>query len=478
MAKFNMNKNYKTINDAGGEAYKKSPEMTLIGLLLTSTGSSDYYRPQHQIFKLLTDAIQQVDPLFAAKAIVYARTQFGMRTITHVATSVLATRISELKLKARWSKQFFEQVVYRVDDMTEIVGYHFSRKQKLSSAMKAGFKLAFNKFNGYQLAKYRSSHKTIKLVDIANLVHPIPTAENKDALSLLIENNLSSHETWEAMLTKAGQDGNDDVEVAMLKANAWKTLLEENKLGYFALLRNLRNIIAQAPDCKQLALQKLVDPNAIAKSLVFPFRYLTAADANSTDRETVYRISEACDIALSNVPIFEGKTLIALDISGSMGSCMKQASLFAAVLHRVNLNSDLMVFNGDAKYIYEPPMSTLALSMKLAAMVSGSTNMNSIFNRAGRTKYDRIIIISDNENWVGFKAANDTFKRWKQMVDCDPYVYSIDMIGNATSQFPERNIFILGGFSDKIFDVMKLLEQDRNALFNTINTQINFEESK
>ena len=36
-------------------------------------------------------------------------------------------------------------------------------------------------------------------------------------------------------------------------------------------------------------------------------------------------------------------------------------------------------------------------------------------------------------------------------------------------QFPEQNVFGLAGFSDKVFDVMKMMELDKKALFNEIN---------
>jgi hypothetical protein len=47
-------------------------------------------------------------------------------------------------------------------------------------------------------------------------------------------------------------------------------------------------------------------------------------------------------------------------------------------------------------------------------------------------------------------------------------VYSWDLTGHGTSQFPEKKIFCLAGFSDKVFNTMALLEQDRGALIKEI----------
>jgi hypothetical protein len=47
-------------------------------------------------------------------------------------------------------------------------------------------------------------------------------------------------------------------------------------------------------------------------------------------------------------------------------------------------------------------------------------------------------------------------------------VYSFDLQGYGSLQFPEQNVFALAGFSDKVFDLMQLLETDRIALIREI----------
>jgi len=58
-----------------------------------------------------------------------------------------------------WGKNFYDKVVVRVDDMTEILSYYLAYKTskdspKFPNALKKGFAKAFDKFDGYQLAKY------------------------------------------------------------------------------------------------------------------------------------------------------------------------------------------------------------------------------------------------------------------------------------------------------------------------------------
>lgn len=68
------------------------------------------------------------------------------------------------------SQSVSEKIVFRPDDMMEIIAYYKAKSGKtLPNAMKKGFALAFDKFDGYQIAKYRGENKAVKLVDVVNL---------------------------------------------------------------------------------------------------------------------------------------------------------------------------------------------------------------------------------------------------------------------------------------------------------------------
>lgn len=459
----------KTTNLAAGEAYSQSPELELVSILLTSFANDQYYRKSGETFETLKSLIAKCDKKFVAQAAVYARTKFGMRSISHVAASELAKHISGEK----WAKDFYKAIVYRPDDMGEILAYHKANKNKVSNAIKKGFALAFNKFDKYELAKYRGESKGFKLLDIANLVHPVPADKNKEAIAALMKGDLKSFNTWESELTKAGQVAENDEQKEELKKDAWVKLITEKKIGYFALLRNLRNIIEQAPEVLSQALELLVNETLIKKSLVLPFRFTTAYEeiqklgGSSHARNTMVALNKAVDIAISNVPKFEGETLVVLDESGSMsGKPAQIGSLFSAVLVKSN-NADLITFSDNARYRNVNPMDstiTIAGSIKFS---SGGTNFHSIFQTANK-KYDRIIILSDMQGWVGHNTPKAAFNQYKSVTGANPFIYSFDLEGYGSLQFPENNVYALAGFSEKVFDLMKLMEQDKKALINEI----------
>ena len=157
-----------------------------------------------------------------------------------------------------------------------------------------------------------------------NLVHPVPTKKNEEALNSLVNRQLKNTKTWESLLTKAGQEAKSEEDLAQLKSDAWKELIESKTLGYFALLRNLRNILQQSPEMVDRVCEMLVDTNMISKSKVLPFRFTTAyeeiqkMEKSSLTRKVVMALDQALNISSMNVPKFDGETLVVIDTSGSM----------------------------------------------------------------------------------------------------------------------------------------------------------------
>ena len=478
MSKFNTKKIVEKVeNRAGGQAYKQSDEMAFVSLLLTSFVKDQFYRKANESLSDMKGYIKKIkDKEFLAKSAIFARDEFGMRSITHALAGELASEISGKE----WSKNFYSKVVSRVDDMSEILSYYLQNKTDIKSpkfpnSLKKGFAKAFDKFDAYQLGKYRSENKDVKLVDIVNLVHPTPTKKNGEALSQLINGDLKSTGTWESMLTSAGQKANDEEELKDLKADAWDELLSTRRIGYFGLLRNLRNIITQAPNSVTKACEMLVDENLIAKSKVLPFRFskaydeISKLDPNKEVRDVLKAINEALNISVMNVPKLDGETLVVIDVSGSMsGTPSEIASLFGAMLIKAN-ECDVMTFATKAEYInYDPSDTVISLRNKFR-FSGGGTNVKSVFEKANKS-YDNIILLSDFQSWLGYTTPTKEYNAYKKKYNVNPHVFSWDLAGMSTLQFPENQIYCLAGFSDKVFDVMKILKTDKKALLNRINS--------
>lgn len=469
MSKFNRKSSgTKTVNLAGGEAFKETPKLEFVSILLTSFLKDKFYETENETMKRVINLIDTIkDKKFVAKAGIYARTKFGMRSVSHL----VAGQIAKIVKGEDWTKRFFDKVVYRVDDITEILSFYlFTYGKPIPNSLKKGLNQALGRFDEYAIAKYRGENSELSLVDAVNLIHPKPTEKNKVALEKLVKGTLKSKDTWEIELTQAGQKAKTEEEKTELKKQSWVKLIKEKKIKYFALLRNLRNIIEQAPEVLDEALKILVDEKLINESLVLPFRYSTAyneIEQMSSTQKVLKAISKAIDISLQNVPKFEGDTLVVLDCSGSMaGQPAQIGSLFTSILVKTN-DADLILFSDMAKYKTVNSMdSTLTIANSIN-FATGGTNFHAIFETANK-KYDRIIILSDMQGWIGGNAPVKTFNKYKERTNANPIIYSFDLNGYGTLQFPERNIYCLAGFSEKIFDIMKFLETDKEALIHEI----------
>ena len=465
----------KTVNRAGGEAYIQNPKLELVSLLLTSFVKDKFYESESEQLQRLKNLVFSIsDKKFVAKAAIYARTKFGMRSITHALAGELVNTVK----KEQWVKEAVAKIVYRPDDMTEILSYHMSNYGKpIPNNLKKGLALALEKFDAYRLAKYRGEGKAIKLVDIVNIAHPVPADDERAKLYKdLLTGNLKAPDTWEVKLTQAGQKAESEEEKAEFKKEAWKELILEKKIGYFALLRNLRNILEQAPEYIDQAIEMLTDEKLIKKSLVMPFRFQTAiteiqkVDFDKT-RDVLMGLIKAMDISLSNVPVFDGKTLVVLDVSGSMGGKpIEIGSLFASALYRTN-NADFMMFDNDARFAnLNPTDSIYSISIAIQNMATGGgTNFHSIFQTANKP-YDRIIILSDMQGWIGYDSPVATYNEYRNRHNANPFIYSFDLNGYGDMQFDSNNpkILCIAGFSEKVLNLMQLIEQDRNILINEI----------
>ena len=105
---------------------------------------------------------------------------------------------------------------------------------------------------------------------------------------------------------------------------------------------------------------------------------------------------------------------------------------------------------------------------KSIPFISGGTNFNAIFQRANRA-YDRIVILSDMQGWVGGGAPVQPFKDYQKRFNVAPRVYSFDLKGYGTLQFLQERVYCLAGWSDRVFEMMQKLDRDPEALVRDVD---------
>ncbi|WP_265445552.1 TROVE domain-containing protein [Acetivibrio straminisolvens] len=481
MSKFNLGvaKAKKTVNNEGAIAYSMSDKEKLITQVLTSLfNENKFYGDNSQDILNTARNVIKSEASFVANLCIFARKEMHLRTISHVLVSELA--------KSTEGKEYVRRTLYEIierpDDMTEVLSYFINTYGKpIPNSMKKGLADSFGKFDEYQLAKYNRKN-TVKLKDILCLVHPKAKDENQNDLwKRLLEDRLETPVTWETELSMKGNT----------KAT-WERLIEENRLGYMAMMRNLRNIINSGASNIDKVYAYLTDEERVLKNKQLPFRYYSAYKVLKNEGIGTSKIYDALEIAIKtstkNIKRLPGKTLIAADVSGSMNfpfsarsdlTCAEVAVLMLSIANYICEETITMTFD-DSLY-----------ACNLSTQNGIIANANSIKVNGGGTditlplRYlldkrifvDRIILLSDNEinrgytdgvGYGGSKACQAFVERYKKWINPDVWVHAIDMQGYGTQQFKGKNVNIIAGWSERVFDFISSVEQGMDSLAEKI----------
>lgn len=508
MAKFNSKKTSSTLtsNLAGGTAYKESNKLALASLLVTSFLTNKAYESEQQIstrLETLYKDLLKEDKTFFAKASIYARDKFRLRSISHLASAILGEGVvanNYTEEDKKWLANYFSKVIMRGDDITETISAFFSRPgtyvakngtKKLPMVMKRGFSRAIGRMDSYQIAKYKCENRSVSMIDAVRLSHAVATDKNKEALAELVAGTLKNTETWESKQSAAGKAGAEasskeekEAAVKEAKKQAWSEFVAKgDKIEYMALLRNLRNIIEQCDEeTIKAALELVQKPELVHRSKQLPFRFLTAMlelKKVSSRRDVYSALDKALEASVDNCPVFPGRTAILVDISGSMSSNCSTcgnaeittvAGIFAGALYKKN-DSDIILYGSSAHKCGANPNDSIATIAKACRCRNEGTNMSAAFELLSES-YDRIIVLSDMQSWEEtFYYGNSTqsaFKAYAKKYNPNVRLYSFDLSGNGTLQFPERNVFTVAGLSEHTFEIMSKMEEDKSYLVHEI----------
>lgn len=348
------------VNAMGENTYQLSAKEELVSTCMTTFLSGDhYYETEKEVVNRIVNKLNEVDPLFAAKLALYVRNEGNLRSVSHLIAATIAKRASGTE----WSKRFYNKIVVRPDDMSEILSAYavqnkmdLKKIRKIPNAIKKGFKTALERLDAYQIDKYKMNSRQVKMLDLVNLFHPKGTQRNQQAYHNLVNGEslagLYASKVLEKEMTKAGQktQGKSVQEKEAAKKEAIENVLSNVKgMPIMNLLRNLRNIILYAPKSVDDACAQLTNETAVLNSRLLPFRFATAYEEiekmsfsdkksdtsiafeedynNQTITATEFAklkekvlnaIEDALQISCQNIPELEGNTAILIDHSGSV----------------------------------------------------------------------------------------------------------------------------------------------------------------
>jgi len=282
------------------------------------------------------------------------------------------------------------RVIQRADEPAEFLALYWREgRQPLSKQVKLGLARALQKFDAYQLAKYNRDG-AVKLRDVLFLSHARPRDEAQAvAWRQLAGGNLPSPDTWEVALS-GGAD----------KKKAFTRLLGEGKLGYLALLRNLRNMVEAGVE-EGLIREAIL--RGAAGTRVLPFRFIAAARAVPRLEAT---LDQALKLALAGRSKLAGRTLVLVDVSGSMEVALSGKSELSrldaagalAVLF-AEMSAEVRVFSFSDDLVEVPPRRGLALVDALRHSQDNSgTMLGEAVAKLNHETADRLIVLTDEQS--------------------------------------------------------------------------------
>ncbi|MFC8229185.1 TROVE domain-containing protein [Streptomyces sp. NPDC057287] len=455
-------------------------------------------------FATLVRTLAVEDPEWTAGLLSWLRREGRMRTASVVgAAEYVRARLEAGAVDGPSNRQVVDSVLLRPDEPGELLGYWTSRYGRaVPKPIKRGIADAVRRlYSGRALLKYDTASKGYRFGDVLNLVHAAPDPGKpwqgdlfqyaldrrhhpEDAVPPGSNRTLTAHRALMAVpvterrAVVTGPDGADRLAAAgmtwealagwlqgPMDAAAWEAVIPS--MGAMALVRNLRNFDEAGVSDEVAAgvAARISDPDAVAASRQFPFRYL-AAYQHAPSLRWAYPLEQALGHSLANVPALPGRTLILVDRSGSMWSPLSDRSLlnradaaavFGAALALRAADADLVEFGtGSAAVPYRRSESVLRILDRFGSL-GGTQTVQAV--RKHFRAHDRVLIVTDEQ--ASFTHYGDATEGIPPTVPVYTWNLAGYRVGHAPSGSENRHTF--GGLSDAAFRMVPLVEAGRSA---------------
>jgi 60 kDa SS-A/Ro ribonucleoprotein len=334
------------------------------------------------------------------------------------------------------------RVIQRADEPAEFLAIYWKDgKIPVAHQVRAGLSAALYKFNEYELAKYRGEKDTVKLRDVFRIVHPQPRNDEESALwKRVIQNELTTPDTWEVALS--ANDGLDKVE-------KWTRLLNEERLGALALLRNLRNM--QQAGVEDALVRAALEKMSV--KWVLPFRFIAAARHAPTLEDAL----ETKLFASIGPARLSGRSIVLVDVSGSMGATLSaksdmtrlDAACGVAMVAR-QMCEKVEVYTFSNELVQVPARRGFALRDAIVnSQPHGGTELGkaltNLFQKTKSMEAVRLIVITDEQSHDKVPAPQGP-----------GYVINVASAKNGVGYGPWTHI---DGFSEAVFNYIRAVEE-------------------
>lgn len=503
----------------GGPGHTRDVKSELFQLAVVNmVGEDTFYESAGNRDSRYVQLVRQAtldDADWTARFLGWLRSTANMRSAALVGAAEYTRARLDANL-AGTSRGVVASVLQRADEPGEILAYWTARYgKKIPKPLKRGVADAAEQlYSEYSLLKYDTASHGWRFADVIDLTHPIPKAPWQSALFTHALDRRHGSDSRESILGElpmirengafrravangsedllrdsqalrnAGMTWEDALSLAgpkVSKAKLWDALAPS--MGYMALLRNLRNFDEAGVSGATVAnvIRKLTDPEEVARSRQFPYRFLSAY-LNAPNDRWKHPLNVALEYSLRNIPELPGKTLVLVDTSGSMtgmglSARSKVSPLMAAALLGVALTHRNTAPQGEGQvdlagfasgyFWHEIRKGASVLSeverfVKRAGEVGHGTDMWGALRRT-YSNHDRVFLITDMQTVADRHGHGGVGV--DGIVPAHVPVYGFNLGGYGATAYaagtPNRHEF--GGLNDATLRAIPLLEAGTDA---------------
>ncbi len=497
----------------GGDGYARDTKSELFLLAVSNmVGENTFYETgdkRDTRYAALVRKATLADPEWTARFLAWLRSDGNMRS----ASLVGAAEFTKARLDAGldgMSRQAIDSVLQRADEPGELLAYWTSvHGKRIPKPVKRGVADAVTRlYHEKSFVKWDSDARGVRFADVLGLVHPDPKDTVQDALfkhivdvrfnpdreipaeleviavrAELMAWDLQKRrdlfrrpelDTARHVLKDAGMTWESLAGWLQgpMGSRAWEAMIPS--MGYMALLRNLRNFdeAGVSAEIAKQVVARLADPEQVATSRQFPFRFLSAYETAPSLRWG-QALDEALGHSLRNLPALPGRSLILIDTSASMTHTTisarskvtpaKAAAVFGVALGAKGEQVDVVGF-ASGTFRHDIPKGAGVIRevdrfLKRIGEVGHGTDIAGSL-RAAYAGHDRVFIISDMQTIGGHYAAGVS-----ESVPSNIPIYGFNLAGyeKAAMATGSGNRHEFGGLTDATFRMIPLLEAGRNA---------------
>jgi 60 kDa SS-A/Ro ribonucleoprotein len=350
----------------------------------------------------------------------------------------------------------------------------------------------------YQLVKYRN-RAGFTHADALSLSHPSKVSAELFKLFGYARGKVTPFESGNALVDafeKAQSDVSTDELVGLIREYklTWEMVPQEKlntkevllalleNMPLTALIRNLNRFSyndlteGNTPTVKTIV-SKLTDKENVQKSGIHPLNVVNSMLTYSSGRgvrgDKTWKVNQnivdalgtTYDLALAALTPTNKNILLAVDISGSMRAPVNNmqmnasqiANVLAVTILKAEKNAELMWFDTNIQPAKLGRRNSIDEVLRNSPHGGGTDCAQAFVHAlATKTKYDAIVILTDNETWAGNAHGLDLLNQYRRSVNRDVKVIELALAANPSTNLPvdEANVLRVVGFDASVTDLI------------------------